>query len=868
VSIVNFKQFSFARLLKLLSSFVKPDAPGASPTPYAAALELTERNSFTSLFTYRFFDDEHKLCYLDDGDTPAVGFVLAANPLMVAGVDAEGQIEAILMAVPADTIVQFGKLSTPQVEGFLNLWARARLEKNKSPLLRQVAERRMDFMLASATGPSMLPNTRLHPRAQQYYVSVRIPYRGDLSDEAEMRVFLRQVLDVRGTVQGALRATGMHSLVLDEENFKYLLRELANPHVGPTQRVVSQVPGVPLQADIVDRNTRVTVREDGRIGFCDQALADPDVVVSCLTVDSAPRTLYLPMMARTLGNPAAWDERITCPYWAYTTIHVLHPDKARDSLMATFGMLNKQTMSSSPWFRSMMGHLYERKERAERLLRETGKGHALVRAYTGINLYTPLEEARQQTEYVKGLFRRASFRISEEKFISLPAFIASFPLQYTPSMDPPNKGLQRAWLMSSLNAASMVQIQGDWRGTGEDKGGLLLVSRAGQLATFDLLQTSINYNFIVVAASGSGKSFLTNEIVCDFLSKGGIARLIDVGRSYTRFCDVMGGENIIFSPDNPLSLNPFTGIQNESDLNEMMPMLKDLLRLMAYPLTAEEATPAYQYQLLEKAISEAWHTYRESCELPHVVEWLRQASSKDDYRASDLALQLEPFSHGRYRRWFTGRRTITFTKPLVVIELEELRQDAALQAVVLQLMMFQVAKEMYLSDRRLPKLLAIDEAWDLMGGLKTGRFIETAFRRMRKYNGIAGVITQSFEDFEKSAAARAAIENAAWQFILYQRPESIEHAVAHKRISADEHAVELIRSVRSGDGFSEVFVRGEAGSGLYRFVTDRHSYYTFTTKPTDINRLNDLIESGIPIERAIDRLAMEDYERIWGEARA
>lgn len=853
----------FVTLGKKLSAFVRPDAPGDVPFTVAAAQQLTDRNSFSSLFTYRFFDEDTKICYLDDSDTPAVGFVLAMNPLNVAGVDAEPQIEAVFNALPPESVIQFGKLVTPQVEGFLNTWANARLAKNKNALLRQIAERRRDFMLTTAAGPSMLPQTRLHPRMMQWYCSVRIPYRGPLDDELEMQTFIKQVLDTRGTVQGALKAAMMNSVVLGEEEVKFLLRELNNPHLDPTERVRDQTDGVPLSQDIITRNTRVTVRQDGRLGFAKES-GEPDVVVSVLTVDSAPTSLYLPMMARTLGNPVAWDERITCPYWAYTTVHVMHPDNSRDDLLAKFGLLNKQTMSESPWFRSMMGHLYERRDRAQALLKETGKGHTLVRAYTGINLYTPPEEARQATEYVKGLYRRSGFRISEENYISLPAFIASMPMQYTPAMDPPNKGMQRAWLMSSLNAAAMVQIQGDWRGTGEDKGGLLLTSRSGQIATFDLLQTTINYNFVVVAASGSGKSFLTNEIVCDFLSKGGIARLIDVGRSYARFCEVMGGENIIFSPENPMSLNPFTGIRTEADLNEMMPMLKDLLRLMAYPLTAEEDTPAYQYQLLEKAIGEAWRKHGEDCELGFVIDWLEAYEGDNSNRAQDLALQLEPYGRGRYRRWFSGRRTVTFSKPLVVIELEELKQDSSLQSVVLQLVMYQVTKEMYLSDRRLPKLMAIDEAWDLMGGMKTGRFIETAFRRMRKYNGIAGVITQSFEDFEKSPAARAAIENAAWQFILYQRPESVEFAVANKRISADPLTVDLIKSVRSGEGFSEVFVRGEQGSGLYRFVTDKHSYYTFTTKPHDINRLNDLVDSGLTLDKAIDKLAMADYERMWG----
>lgn len=858
-------KFNFSALAKAVGSFVRPDSPGALHPTLSAALTLTERQSFQQLFSYRAYDTEHQLVYLDDGEAPALGFLLAINPLMVAGVDTEAQIEAVFNAVPPGSVVQFGKLVTPQVEGFLASWAEARLAKNTNPILRQVVERRRDFMEVTATGPSMLPQTRLHPRMAQWYVAVRVPFEGDLTDDREIATFRQRVMDTRGTVEGALKAGGMDSARIDEAGFKYLLRELLNPHVEPSKRLFESAPGTPFHRDIVSRNSRVTVQSDGRIGFTNGGEsapgAEPDVVVSVLTVDAAPKEMYLPAMARTLGDPKAWDERITCPYWAYTTVHVLQPDDAKDSLVTTLGMLNKQTMSDSAWFRSMMGHLYERKDRANSLLRTVSDGHQLVRAYTGINLYTPPTEARAQTEYVKGLYRRAGFRISEEAYISLPSFLASVPLQYTPAQDPPNRGLQRAWLMSSVNAASMVQVQGDWRGTGAEKGGLLLVSRTGQVATFDLLQTTINYNFVVVAASGSGKSFLTNEIVCDFLSKGGIARLIDVGRSYYRFCQVMGGENLVFSPDSPVSLNPFTGIQSREDLHELMPMLKDLLRLMAYPITPEDKTPSYQYQLLEKAITEAWNSHGVSCELDQVVAWL---SGHEDQRARDLAIQLEPYSHGRYRRWFTGPRTVQFNKPLVVIELEELKQDSALQAVVLQLMMFQVTKEMYLSDRRIPKLLAIDEAWDLMGGLSTGKFIETAFRRMRKYNGIAGVITQSFEDFEKSAAARAAIENAAWQFILYQRPESVEFAVANKRIASDENTVDLIRSVRSGMGFSEVFVRGEVGSGLYRFVTDKHSYYTFTTKATDIGQLTTLQENGLSLPEAIDKLAMADYEKMWG----
>lgn len=858
-------EFNPKKLLNAILAFVKPEVAGDISSNLSAAYALTERNSFSQLLTYQHFDEELNICYLEDGPVPAVGFLLAMNPLMVAGTDTEDQFEAIIHSMPPDTILQVGKLATPQIEGFINRWTNSRLEKNNNELLRNIALQRREFMLHTATENSMLQDTRLHPRMMQWYLAVRIPYKGSLKEEVEITSFLRTVVNLRESTQGALKAAGMDSVVCKEADLKYMLREMLNPQQEPLKRLQDITPDAPLSQDVVSQETRVSVQADGRLKF-KNGDDDEGVLVTVLTVDSTPKTVYLSMMARTLGDPVSWTERVTCPYWAYTTIHVLHPDDSKDKLLANFGLLNKQTMSESPWFRSMMGHLYDRKDRAGALLQETNNGRTLVRAYTGINLFTAPDDARPQAEHVKGLYRRAGFRLSEEKYISLPVFLASLPLQYSAAMDPPNKGLQRASLMSSLNASSLLQVQGDWRGTGEDKGGMLLVSRAGQVATFDLLQTTINYNFIIVAASGSGKSFLANEIIGDFLSKGGIARIIDVGRSYARFCEIMGGQNLIFSPETPVSLNPFSDIKTEADLDEMMPMLKDLLRLMAYPLTPEADTPPYQYQLLEKAITEAWRKGGTQTDLQDVVQWLRNYTGDGTNRAQDLALQLEPFSHGRYKRWFTGPRTVQFNKSLVVIELEELKQDSALQAVVLQLMMYQTTKEMYLSDRKIPKLLAIDEAWDLMGGLSTGRFIETAFRRMRKYNGIAGVITQSFEDFEKSSASKAAIENAAWQFILYQRAESISFAVDNKRLTGDEMTLNLIRSVKSGNGFSEVFVKGEQGSGLYRFVTDKHSYYTFTSKASDVNRLNDLIRSGMTTEEAINTLAMRDYEKMWENA--
>ena len=852
-----------SRISEAVQDFAVPEAPAATPLTSEHAEAMTDRTSFANLFTYRYFDPEMKVCYLDDGTDRAVGFGLLITPLSFAGVDAEAQIEAILNALPVNSVVQFAKLVTPQVAPSINLWSQSRTKSNSNNFLRMITVARRQFYLNTVERLSMLPDAEFHPRMTQHYCLVRIPYSEAVSDISELNMFLQQVRDTRSTVEGALASMKISSSHMQEADFKLLLREMLNPHMPPEARIDEINPSIPLSQDILMRNTRVTVRKDGRIGFNGKA-GEPEIVATTLTVDAAPTHLFLPDMGDVLGDRANRDERINSPYWAYTTIHVLHADRAKDDLVTKFGMINKQTMSESQWFKSMMGELFERRDRIEHLLGETNKGHRLVRAYSGVNIYSYADKARRETEQVRGLFSRKGFKISPETHISVPSFIASMPLQYVHTMDPPNQGLQRAWLMSSTNAASMVHLQGDWRGTGFHNGGVLVASRQGQIASFDLLKTTTNYNFVVVASSGSGKSFVTNDIIADFLTKGGIARMIDVGRSYEKFCNMMGGENIQFSNNRPMSINPFTGL-GPADFMDMMPMFRDLLRIMAFPNIAEDQTPPNEIALLDYALQYAYAEKGSDMELRDVTDYLENWEGDNKLVGPRLAMQLRPFSHGRYAKWFSGPRTIEFNKSFVVIELEELKQDPVLQAVVLQVVMFQVTREMYQMPREIPKLLAIDEAWDLMGGMKTGKFIETAFRRIRKYNGIAGVITQSFEDFEKSDAARATIENAEWKFILAQNQESIEFAVAHKRISVDDYTVSLLRSVRTTAGRSEMFIRGGGGSGVYVFIVDAHSYYVYTSNAKlDLTPMGALMQEGYTMTETINIMADRKYRELWG----
>ena len=861
----------FVKGVDVITEWLRPQEPGDMPLPTAVATAMTERVPFHDLLAYREFNEEKKIIFTTAADTFRAGFVLGFAPLISAGTDVESQLEAVLTNCPAHTVVQIGVLSSGQTQHILNAWLYSRVANNPHAMLQEVALRRAEFFASASEhgGTLTYGGSVFQPRNYFYYISVTMSYAGDPNDEVALDIFVKNLIDLRTTMDGALKGAMIPTAVLDKDGFEFLINELLNPQLTPEKRRGRLGSQAPWPQAMVDKESRISVEANGNIRFHGVPAVEEDekpatdIVATVLTMDAPPMKGYLPNTSCLMGDPKSRDDRISCAFWLHTTILIQNPDKARDRLVMKVGSLNKQVMSESPWYRSMMGHLYTQKEEIDELIASTRQGHAPMRVWLGMVLYNTPDRAKRETEFFANLWRKAGYRCSPERYISLPVFLASLPLMYDPLMDPPGKGLQRANTVNSHNAATMMHVQGDWQGSAPNRGGPLMVSRRGQLASIDLFDTSSNYNFVVVAQSGSGKSFFSNELAVDFLSRNGVARIFDVGRSYKRFATVMGGAILEFTPDNPVSLNPFSDIETEEALYELMPMLKSLVRQMAFPLSTDEMEDKFnwEYQAIEQAITSAWKIHGSTTGLEHVYQWMQK---QGDVRYEDLAFQLHSFAVGRYSAWFNGPRQVHLNNDLIIVELEDLEVDPDLQAVVLTLMIHQITKDMYLSDpeRKRPKLLLVDEGWRLLGDKQSGGFIAKAFRTVRKYRGAAGVITQSFSDFAASASARAALENSAWQFVLKQKPESIDFAVTQKWLSDDEHLIGMLKTINSdsASGFSELFIRGENGQGVFRFVTDRHSYWLYTTNPMDLAKLaNAQRDLGLNLLDAVNHLACQDY---------
>jgi conjugal transfer ATP-binding protein TraC len=142
----------------------------------------------------------------------------------------------------------------------------------------------------------------------------------------------------------------------------------------------------------------------------------------------------------------------------------------------------------------------------------------------------------------------------------------------------------------------------------------------------------------------------------------------------------------------------------------------------------------YRTAGLKRALKTLWDTKGTAMTVDDVAAALL---ADEDQRIRDVGQQLYPFTTaGEYGRFFNGPNTVAFQSCFVVLELEELKGRKHLQQVVLLQLIYQIQQVMYLGDRAQPKLVVIDEAWDLLtqGDVAkfrpaTGVFASTAARR-------------------------------------------------------------------------------------------------------------------------------------------
>jgi type-IV secretion system protein TraC len=813
---------------------------GALPPTIEAARRLADAARVSGLLPYRAVIEDAELYR----NTDSVGFMLEASP--ATGIDPTRLnvlTGLVTQGIKNHTTIQISLFADPHIHELLRQWedARASAGGAQGEALRRLARRRVEY-LGNGAWESLFGDQPFLLRDWRVFISFTRPLlTGARPEQSEIDYLIR----TREAFKSTLQSAGMSAMTVQPDRLIQLLDGILQPTPEP-KKPLHWDPEIPLADQMAERDSLLLVGRDSM----SLLNGDRNTTLLPFSVRQYPKTWAGWGGSELLGAIYNNVLRLPCPVLVTQTIHF--EDQVAASNKAKMKAARATQMNDSPAGRFVPAWK-ERKADWDFVTTKVGEGHKLLRTHYQILAFAPHGEEEHAEQKIKAVYDAAGWALQKDRFSAIHAFRAALPMGAGPALINDLKRLGYLRTMLTWNAINTAPVVADWKGTGRPL--LMFFSRRGQIQfvdPFDNLKG--NFNVACAATSGSGKSFLSQEMINSMLATGGRVWVIDAGRSYRNLCRLLGGTYIEFSKQTDVNLNPFSQIK---DFDDELPVIKQIIAQMASP-----ATPLDSLQLswLEQAMRIAWDQNGTSTEVTHVAEIL---SANSDQRQQNLGTMLYPWTNrGSHGRFFAGKANIDLDKPFIVLELDDLNSRPDLQGVVLMILMLRITETMYLLDRKQRKLCIIDEAWRLLGNGAAGDFIEAGYRTARKYGGAFMTITQGIDDYYESASARAALNCSDWVWLLRQKPESLAAAADNKRLFVDESAQQYLMSLDTVAGkYSEVAIRSPEGLSIGRLVVDRYSEKLYSTKAEEVQFIEDALAAGQSVDQAVDALVNRSQAR-------
>jgi conjugal transfer ATP-binding protein TraC len=443
--------------------------------------------------------------------------------------------------------------------------------------------------------------------------------------------------------------------------------------------------------------------------------------------------------------------------------------------------------------------------------------------------------------------------------MQLQSFLATLPFMMSEGIFGDLKKAGRLKTLTTWNLANLLPLVADFKMCFSPRRGVLLSSFRNQINFFDMysdfLPTS-NYNIAVAATSGAGKSFLVQNILSYVLSMKGRCFVIDLGHSYRKLCEIVGGTYLEY---HSLRLNPFTNIHN---INESSEQIRDLLSVLASPSgVLDDVGEEY----LRQAVIDAWDKKQRKTNIDDIIDALQELNSeRNDNRIKDLIVLLSRYStSGPYPNIFNDYSAIAPEASFIVLELGELENKPDLMKAVLFALILNIEEQMYQSPRNQPKMVVIDEAWRLLAGdnKAAARFIEKGYRTARRHLGSFVTITQSIEDFQKSDEAKACWNCSDIKIIMLQNAKAFDDFMLSHKDYFDPYVTALIKQFKEAknNGFSEFMLQTGRIQSFCRLFVDPFSRVMFSSAGKEFTAVKEYQEKGFSITESILKVAQENY---------
>ena len=495
---------------------------------------------------------------------------------------------------------------------------------------------------------------------------------------------------------------------------------------------------------------------------------------------------------------------------------------------------------------------------------ESSKGNSILcQTVYNLILFTSVENERDSVAKAISAYRQCGFTLTPARCKQWLAYLGSLPFFLTEGLFSSLNTLGLIKTLTNQNIANLLPLIADFKGSEQ---GVLLPTYRHQAFFFDPFDDKhlpiTNYNRLINASPGAGKTYLQQAFILDGLARDHLIFVIDLGESYKHLCQLLGGT---YLDATTLSLNPFTlfdfeGVTHMKGqlINDYI-QIRDLLAIMASP---HQALGEVQKAWLLDATLSCWKKHKHQSCMDDILDALTALSNQlpapADSRLTDLHLLLSRYGkQGMYGKLFNNPTPLIKQSNFVVLELGGLKNNPELLTIVLFVLIVIIQGQFYQSDRRIKKQCIIDEAWQFLAAGSNpiaATFIEQGFRTARKYNGGFSVITQQLSDTTKTAQGQAIAGSADTKIILRQRGLTDYLAThPHALTPLQQTIIESFGEAKS-QGFSNVMIQYGNAYTVHRYFSDPFSRILFSTSADEFSEVEALVASGLSLKEAIQNV--------------
>jgi len=336
-----------------------------------------------------------------------------------------------------------------------------------------------------------------------------------------------------------------------------------------------------------------------------------------------------------------------------------------------------------------------------------------------------------------------------------------------------------------------------------DKGILYGINRHNSsLVLFDRFSLE-NYNSVIFAKAGAGKSYTTKLEILRSLMFDTDVIVIDPEREYEYMAESVGGRYFNISLTSEHHINPFelpTPREDESPsdiLRSHIISLVGLFRIMLGGLSPEEDSVIDQAITETYALKNITPSGNFSEMTPPLLSDFELVLAGMEGGES-LVQRLSKYTKGTWAGFINQPTNVDINRKFIVFSVRDMEDELKPVAmyIITNYIWNAVRKELK------KRLLVIDEAWWMMKSEDTASFLFGVAKRSRKYFLGLATITQDVGDFLKSPYGLPIITNSSLQLLLKQSPAVINEVQKTFNLTDEEKFLLLESDVGEGIFFA------------------------------------------------------------------